>query len=265
MHTDCHVHVRGTEDAKKVLASMDAHGVEKAILMGRGAKTMEDQRASNDDLARLCSADPKRLIGFARIDPRIAGITDEIQRCRESLKLVGVKMLPDHWAPCDEFMWAIYKVVESLRMPILFHSGILWGNADSSRFCRPALFESVIHFPKLTIALAHIGWPWTDECTAVGHRFAHLARMEKRKKPQVFIDTTRGTPPVYRSDALKKAIACSGVGSIIFGSDTGNPLDFSSSADHARLDREILDDLGMSEPDIDAILRTNLDRFLSAE
>ena len=265
MHSDCHIHVKGTENAKQALASMDKSGIEKAVLMGRGAKTMDEQRASNDDLAKLCSADPKRLIGFARIDPRIPNVADEIKRARETLKLAGVKMLPDHWSPCDEFMFPVYRVIESLRMPIIFHSGILWGNADSSRFCRPALYESVIHFPKLTIALAHIGWPWTDECVAVCNRFVHLARREKRSKPQVFIDTTRGTPPVYRPDALKKAVACCGAGSILFGSDMGNLLDLSGSAEHARLDREILAGLSVDDADTDAILRTNLDRFLTPE
>ena len=265
MHNDCHVHVKGTEDPKLVLKSMDAHGVGRAILLGRPAKTMADQRASNDDLSKLCAADPARLVGFARTDPRIPGIVDEIKRCRGSLGLVGVKMLPDHWAPCDDFMFPVYAAIESLGMPILFHSGILWGNADSSRFCRPALYESVIHFPKLTVALAHIGWPWTDECIAVCNRFVFLARETKRKKPQVFIDTTRGTPPVYRRDAIKKAIACCGAGSILFGSDTGNPCDFSVSAEHARLDREILSDLGAKAADAEAIMRGNFERFLSPE
>ncbi len=265
MHTDCHVHVNGTEDPKKVLESMDTNGVEKAMLFGRGAKEMRAQRESNDDLAKLCSADPKRLIGFMRIDPRIKGITDEIKRAREKLKLVGIKMLPDHWAPCDDFMAPVWKAAEDLRLPILFHSGILWGNADSSRFCRPALYETVIHYPKLTIALAHIGWPWTDECIAVCNRFAYLARKDKRSKPQVLIDTTRGTPPVYRKDAIRKAIACCGAGSILFGSDTSNPLDFSVSSDHAKLDREIFAELGTPAEDVEKIMRTNLDRFLSPE
>jgi predicted TIM-barrel fold metal-dependent hydrolase len=244
---------------------MDEHGFAKAVLMGRGARTTEEQRASSDDLAKLCSADRKRLLGFARIDPRIEGVTDEVRRCREKLGLVGIKMLPDHWAPCDEFMFPVYGTIESMGMPILFHSGILWGNADSSRFCRPALYESVIHFPKLKIALAHIGWPWTDECIAVANRFVHKARGEKRKNPQVFIDTTRGTPTVYRRDALKKAIACCGVGTLISGSDSGHCEDFSTSAEHAEMDVEILSDLGCSEQEIDMILGSNLDKLLEAD
>ncbi len=265
MHSDCHFHVKGTEDAKKVLAAMDRSGVERAILLGRRAVTLLEQRESNDDLAKLCSADPQRLVGFARTDPRIPGILDEILRCRESLQLTGIKMLPDHWSPADDFMMPIYAAVEKLRMPILFHSGILWGNGDSSRFCRPANYEMpIVNFPRLHVALAHIGWPWTDECIAVCNRFVVKARREQCPC-RVFIDTTRGTPDVYRADAIRKAIACCGVSPIIFGSDGNDPEDFSISAQHVRLDREIFAQLGVSAADAEAILRTNIDRFLSDE
>jgi len=216
----------------------------------------------SDSLAKACATDPKRLLGFARIDPRIEGITDEIKRCREDLKLPGIKMLPDHWAPCDDFMFPVYETIEAMGMPIIFHSGILWGNADSSRFCRPALYESVIHFPKLTIALAHIGWPWVDECIAVVNRFVHLARREKRKHPQVFIDTTPGTPPIYRKDAFKKALACCGIDNMIYGSDLGLPRsDLAATVERMASDEAILRELGCNDDDVEKMLGTNLDKL----
>ncbi|MCD6469707.1 hypothetical protein J7L29_02790 [Candidatus Bathyarchaeota archaeon] len=43
-------------------------------------------------------------------------------------------MIPDHWYPYDEFMYPIYERVEELGVPIIFHSGILFGFKDSSRF-----------------------------------------------------------------------------------------------------------------------------------
>ncbi|HUU42431.1 MAG TPA: amidohydrolase family protein, partial [Planctomycetota bacterium] len=238
----------------------------RIVAMGQGAKTLDEQRASNDALAKSCSADRQRLLGFARVDPRIDGITDEIRRCREKLDLPGVKMLPDHWAPCDDILFPVYETIEAMRMPIIFHAGILWGNADSSRFCRPALYESVIHFPRLKIALAHIGWPWTDECIAVVNRFVHLARRQKRKHPQVFIDTTPGTPPVYRKDAFRKALACCGAGTMIYGSDLGLPAsDLAVTVERMNTDADILRELGASEEDIEGVLGTNLDRLLCSD
>jgi len=266
MRSDCHIHVRSDFDPANVLADMDRLGIDRIVAMGQGANTLAEQRVSNDALAKACSTDPKRLLGFARVDPRIDGITDEIKRCREALDLPGIKMLPDHWAPCDDLMFPVYETIEAMRMPIIFHSGILWGNADSSRFCRPALYESVVHFPKLKIALAHIGWPWVDECIAVVHRFVHRARREKREHPQVFIDTTPGTPPIYRKEAFRKALACCGAGTMIYGSDLGLPRsDLAITAERMKTDAEILRDLEATEDEIEGVLGRNLDKLLQPE
>jgi predicted TIM-barrel fold metal-dependent hydrolase len=80
-------------------------------------------------------------------------------------------MIPDHWYPYDEFMYPIYEKAEKLGVPIIFHSGILFGFKDSSRFCRPVNYEVLLNFPDLKFALAHISWPWVDECIALWGRF----------------------------------------------------------------------------------------------
>ena len=263
MRSDCHIHVRDDFDAKTVLADMDRLGIDRIVTMGMSGKTLDEQRASNDALAKQCAVAPKRLLGFARVDPRIEGITDEIKRCKQDLALPGIKMLPDHWAPCDDIMFPVYETIEAMGMPIIFHSGILWGNADSSRFCRPALYESVIHFPKLTIALAHIGWPWVDECIAVVNRFVSVARRQKRPVPQVLIDCTPGTPPIYRKPAFEKALACCKAENMIYGSDLGLPgSDMQHTRDRMDSDTAILKELGCTDEEVDGILGRNLDRLL---
>ena len=261
MKTDCHIHVRGTEDGKKVLAEMDRKGFGRLVLFGPPRETMKKQKEADDLLAKICAPDPKRLLAFPWIDPRIRGIAGEIKRCAGKLGCAGFKMIPDHWCPCDKFMFPVYRTIEALGKPIIFHSGILWGNEDSSRFCRPANYEVVIHFPKLTIALAHISWPWTDECIAVSNRFKFIARDTKRSVPQVLIDTTRGTPPVYRKDALAKAVACCGVENLLFGSDGSHAEDLTMSLEHQRLDTEILAAIGCTREQIEGYCGSNLDRL----
>lgn len=286
MRSDCHVHVRGDCEARKVLAEMDRLKIDKVGLMGRGgAGTIAEQRVRDDELSKLCSADRKRLLGFARIDPRLEGITDEIRRCRQDLKLPGVKMLPDHWSPCDEFLWPVYQTIEAMGMPILFHSGILWGNADSSRFCRPVLYESVIHFPRLKIALAHIGWPWTDECIAVADRFKTMARMKDGRDPelkkdvvwrnrnlhertfevdvQCKVDLTPGTPDVYRAEVLRRCYDVLGADMLVFGTDSGGADDLTGVKTQQERDERIFrDDLGLSDSDIDRIMGSNVLKLL---
>ena len=100
-----------------------------------------------------------------------------------------------------------YRRAQELGVPILFHSGILWSWGDTSRFCRPCEFEVLMEYPRVRFALAHISWPWTDECLAVVGKISHMRRARGYEGPQAFVDLTPGTPPVYREEALRRALA----------------------------------------------------------
>lgn len=66
-----------------------------------------------------------------------------------------------------------------MRLPLLFHSGIFI-DGRSGRFCRPSFFEAQREHPGVRVALAHLGWPWTDEAIAVGligHLIGRLNRV----------------------------------------------------------------------------------------
>jgi predicted TIM-barrel fold metal-dependent hydrolase len=144
---------------------------------------------------------------------------EEIERGIADCRLRGVKMIPDHWSPTDELLYPIYDKVRSLRVPIQFHSGILYGFGDSSRVCRPALYEALVNFPGLRFSLAHISWPWVDECIAVFGRFRAAAGYRDRDT-QMWIDTCRGTPDAWREEALRKAVPFCGMERLMFGVDT---------------------------------------------
>ncbi|MGE5532255.1 MAG: amidohydrolase family protein, partial [Bacteroidota bacterium] len=124
-----------------------------------------------------------------------------------------------HWSACDEFMFPIYEQVRDLGKIIHFHSGILYAFGDSSRFCRPALFEALINFPGLRFALAHISWPWTDECIALFGHFRSAAG-HRGNESGMWIDTSRGTPDDWRLDALRKAVGFCGTNRLMYGTDT---------------------------------------------
>ena len=148
-------------------------------------------------------------------------------------------------------------------MPTLFHSGILFGNMDSSRFCRPAFYEVMLRFPKVKFALAHIGWPWTDECIAVGGRMRAAVHYDGSKS-QMYVDITRGTPGSYRVDALSKALEYLGPERLIYGSDDTAPGDLSYSRRSIDTDREIIcGNLGRPEEDFVKVARGNLADYLT--
>jgi uncharacterized protein len=259
MINDLHVHSGGKETAKEILKDMDAAGVEKAVIlspygkldskMQLGARmSISEQKASIGFVSKLGKEAPGRIVPFAWIEPTLKEAPAAIDRAVNKMGIKGVKMIPHHWYPYDEELYPVYEKIQDLGVPILFHSGILWGFMDSSRFCRPCFFEVMLHFPKIRFALAHISWPWTDECIATWGRMRAGAEY-RDEKIQMFIDTTRGTPDFYREDALRKAIQYGALNWMIFGTDGMAGQTKEKVKEHVEKDKSILKKLGVSKAD----------------
>ena len=292
MIVDCHVHSLGVEKVDAILKGMDKAGIDRAVIfspypspyMGREERiipktmagvtrhlefsypnvTSEKQREAVEFIAGIQREAPDRVIGFIWLEPRLKDAVQILEWAVTSKELKGVKMIPDHWYPYDEFMYPIYRKAEELNIPILFHSGILYGFKDSSRFCRPVNYEVLLSFPNLRFALAHVSWPWVDECIALWGRFrAALEEIEgERKEVQMFIDATPGTPLIYRKDALQKVMAFGAEDYIMFGTDcTAGRLEYGKY--HVERDLAILRQvIGVSKDTVDKFLGKNALRFL---
>ncbi len=262
---DCHCHCRGGETADEVLRALDAAGITRVTLFarypgGEGADRAE-MRATIDHVAALQAADPDRIWGMVWANPRIEGVVEEIDYGLVEKGLHGVKMIPDHWSAGDPMLFPIYEKMQELGKPIQFHSGILYGFGDSSRFCQPVLYEPLLHFPKLRFSLAHISWPWVDECIAVFGRF-RAASGYKTEQCQMWIDTCRGTPDAWREDALRKAIPFCGMPRLMFGVD-GTPGNLAQAgAEHIRKDIALLRNvIGVSEEQMETFFWGACEQF----
>jgi len=258
MHNDCHVHSRGDATASEILKAMDEGEVEKMILFAPYGDTPEKMRAATDYMAGIQAEAPDRILGFCWIEPRHEGAADELERAIVEKKLVGCKMIPKNWYPYDEIVFPVYEKAQDLRIPMLFHSGILWGAGDWSRFCRPCFYEALLHFPKVKFALAHISWPWTDECLATAGHFRSQARSDLSKM-QMYVDVTPGAPAFYREDALDKALKYLGPDRLIWGSDAGGTTVGQYGKDLYHRERVILGEmLKVSEKDMEKIFSKNM-------
>jgi len=243
MIIDCHVHGWGKESAKEIIKGMDAAGLDKIVLFTPPPRWDEGEepltmRQAADWLAQIVAQAPERIIPFTWIEPTLPDAIEALEYAVRDLGFKGVKMIPNHWYPYDEAVFPVYEKIQELGVPILFHSGILWGHSDGSRFCRPAFYEALIHFPKVRFALAHIGWPWVDECLAVAGRFRAEAE-RTGKAMQMWVDTCPGTPPMWRTEALQKALAYVGDERLLWGSDTFGPS-IAHAAETLASDRRIL-------------------------
>ncbi len=246
MFCDSHVHCM-EGDGNDVLRELNRCGIRRMLAiapyMGDEKLTLsnmsaEAQKRSTDAIIRLCTPDPARLVPFAWIEPRLQGAVEAVRYAAER-GVRGIKMIPAHWYPYEERLLPVYAEIERHGLPVLFHSGILYAFEDSSRFCRPCFFEALLHFPRIKFALAHISWPWTDECIATAGRMMAYAH-EHRRPMQMYIDITRGTPDLWRKDALHKAIEFAGATRLMYGSDSSAPGDLMRSAGDAEKDRQII-------------------------
>ncbi len=75
-------------------------------------------------------------------------------------------MVPAGWYPDDADVIRLYGTIAELGMHVVFHVGIFLDGREG-KYCRPALYEGLHQVPGLRAQLAHVGWPWIDECLAV--------------------------------------------------------------------------------------------------
>jgi predicted TIM-barrel fold metal-dependent hydrolase len=218
---DVHVHARGKETAKDVIAALDDKGVDRAVVFApSGNRAGAKVREHIDFISRLAKETGGRVIPFAFIDCSYEHAVEEVERAVADKGIKGVKIIPDGWPAWGDEAQRVYAKAQELGVPILFHTGILWSWGDTSRFCRPCEFEIMMEYPKVRFAMAHIGWPWTDECLAVAGKIMYMRRGRKHEGPQAFVDLTPGTPPIYREDAVRKALTYLGDDLILYGSDS---------------------------------------------
>ena len=290
MRSDCHIHVRGDEKPDAILKAMDAAKLDLVCLISRPPAASQpdspgvvpgDERLRMQEVARMIAADPERVRGFFWLDPRAADAPDQVSRAVGDFGFRGIKIIPDHFYVHEERFFPVYQHIQEAGAPILFHTGILWGNADSSRFCRPADLEILQKFPRIRWMMAHVSWPWTDECIAVADRFKTMARWagkldddlkrdyamrhvhmhDPAYEPDVCckVDLTPGTPEVYRAGVLKTAYEALGAHMLLFGTDSLGADDLRDARRHQQRDERIFrDELGLFESDIDRIMGTNV-------
>jgi hypothetical protein len=161
---------------------MDVAGIERAVLLPIAcARARQDDVSSNEQVAELCGMS-KRFIGFASVDPVEADAPRRLEEAVRQLGLRGLKLDPalQDFDPHDPRVFAVYEAANSLGLPVLLHTGMSWAPETPLERGHPLLHEPAIRrFPKLNFVLAHWGWPWVWEATALALKY-----------PNVFLDTS---------------------------------------------------------------------------
>lgn len=259
---DCHVHLMGQARASEVVRAMDAAGIDRILVLSRYERSSAERARENlREAGSLMRAAPERIGGLAWLNPAIPAAADLAQEAIEDLGFWGIKIIPDHWFAYEERFEPFWERLDRMGASVLFHTGILYAFEDGSRFCHPVNLEKLLHYPRIRFAMAHLSWPWCDECLAVMGRMQDAAR-EGAFAWQSYIDTTPGTPPYIRRQALRNALDFCGPDRLMFGSDTVLPGDFSHHRAVRESDLAIYHEYGLSDEQVGKIFSGNaLDVF----
>jgi predicted TIM-barrel fold metal-dependent hydrolase len=269
MILDGHIHIRDAAAGReRFAAELQRAGIDGGIVISLPPAAYRTQALSAserlDNALAWCAAN-RRLYPFHWIDPLEDNALEQVAEA-VSKGIAGFKIICHRHAPGDERAMPIYRAIAATRRPILFHSGILWDGKASSRFNRPAEFEALLEVSGLRFCLAHIAWPWCDECIAVYGKFLNArATRGDEQAAEMFIDVTPGTPPIYRREALTK-LYLTGYdvrNNVIFGSDSCvNEYHTAWVREWLERDAEILRDIGLDSDAQTALRHRNLQRFV---
>jgi hypothetical protein len=161
---------------------MDVAGIAKAVLLPIACeRARRDAVSSNEQVAQLCRMS-QRFVGFASVDPLQPQAPKELEFAITAMGLKGLKLD----AALQDFdlnhpkVFEVYETAAALGIPVLIHTGMSWAPGAALEQGQPLLLEKAIRrFSGLNFVLAHWGWPWVWDATALALKY-----------PNVFLDTS---------------------------------------------------------------------------
>ena len=228
---DSHVHLYDEPGyLGKLLAAMDALGVEKCCLSGLGELF---GFGTNGDVGEAVRAHPDRIIGAYFVRPGVAGPEDIDRAYENGFRMLKVTLPLSGYESPEYF--PLWERAAGYGMPVLFHTGIVTckdapGERISSWNMHPIRIEPITReFPHVNVIIAHLGVHWNNDA-------ADLARM----RPNVYVDLT-GAPTGWRKRLDREGVETylwwpGAFEKVVFGTD-------------------------VSYRDMETILKEDLDRF----
>ncbi|MGI6562858.1 MAG: amidohydrolase family protein [Clostridia bacterium] len=271
MLLDSHIHIFDRDmDRDDFYNKLKEGGVDGGIVISLAPDALKwnktDYSSQNrlDNVLWICEENPL-LFPFYWLNPLEK---DAIDQVREAVAcgIKGFKIICNTHYPGDPAAMKVYNEIAKHEKPVLFHSGILWDGLNSSEYNKPSRFEALLEVNGLKFALAHVSWPWHDECIAVYGKFLNAYTWRKDLSVEMFIDIAPGTPPLYRKEVLTK-LYCIGYdieNNLLFGTDSNvNDYNIKWLKDWLKRDQDILAELDVKEEAKEALYGKNLLRFVN--
>lgn len=165
-------HFTHARDVKGFVAEMDSAGITAAVMVARNVPGV---RVSNDDLAKVATAAPDRLIAIASVDPidigRDAAVA-EVTRAVKELNHKGINIDAGFYAEPmkanDDRLMPLYEACQALGVPAFVISG---PTTPDLTLNDPFAIDIVAKtFPKLKIICCHGFYPRVADIVTVAFR-----------------------------------------------------------------------------------------------
>lgn len=174
-----------------IIDDMDEAGIDKACIVAMDLSTQYGvELVTNEDVAKMASQHPDRLIPFASVDPSMGRLAvDRLVHAVEDLGCRGLKLVPpvQHFDFSDPRHDRLWETALELGILVWTHTAHQKSHPDSdARLGHPMLVEPVtLKYPDLKIVLGHCGFPWPWEAWSL------VAR-----RPNVYLDVS-AYPSLY--------------------------------------------------------------------
>lgn len=269
MKLDAHIHIGdGSVEKQEFARRLRLAGVDGGVILSLPPGSFSG-RGPHDTVERLnnlfsWTESCPNLYPFFWIDPAEDDARDQVEiACRRGV--FGFKIVCNRFYPGDRRVMRTCRQIAKAGKPVLFHSGILWGGQASSKYNRPAEFEALLEVEGLKFALAHLSWPWSEECIAVYGKFLDAHQSRPQLSVQMFLDITPGDFSEARRDILRRlyTIGYDVSNAVLYGTDrSANTYDYECAQRWIQRDSEVFRELNLGAEQVEGIFSENLRRFL---
>jgi predicted TIM-barrel fold metal-dependent hydrolase len=238
---------------EQVIRDFTEAGVEACLVALDLETTIGTPPVTNDYVHAMWKRHPGRIIqAWGALDPAKKNVLEETEKAISKLGLIGFHFHPimQHFAVDDRRYYPMFERIAELGAAVMIDvgttgmgAGMPGGHGAVIRHAHPASIDRLAaDFPKLKIIMAHPGWPWVDETTAVALH-----------KGNVYWEMS-GWAPKYFPGNLKTDIRGRLQDKIMFGSDY-------PSMPYARILGE-WQELGYADAVMEKIFHQNAERIL---
>ena len=265
---DMHIHSFNRPTVtSNLLSSMEKAGVFGGCVFSNWPKEANASLGTSfeerlDEVLAIANSSDGRIFPVLWIHPYEENIIEKVHIAKDA-GIRAFKIICTDFYVYEPPVLNLLREIAALDMPVIFHSGILWDGAVSSKYNRPLNWEALLPIEGLRFSMGHCSWPWIDECIALYGKFLNAKTV--KGGAEMFFDITPGTPDIYREELLTKLYTLGyDVGdNIMFGTDTSADAYSDKWAGEWLLrDAQILDKLGVSKKYREKLYCANLFRFL---